>query len=99
LEIIQIYLKELYNKLKPGGLLSMTFNDCDRDGGVKLAERNFMCYTPSQAVYDFAKDLGFETQEIFRIDSATTWVELSKPGHLESLKGGQSLAKMVYKNK
>ena len=97
LEIIQIYLKELYNKLKPGGLLSMTFNDCNRDGGVKLAEQNFMCYTPSQAVYSFAKDLGFEIREIFRIDSATTWVELVKPGQLKSLRGGQSLAKTVYK--
>jgi hypothetical protein len=98
LEIIQIYLKELYNKLKPGGVLAMTFNDCDREGGVKLAERSFMSYTPGRAIFKYAKDLGFEIQESRLIDSATTWVELRRSGTLTSLRGGQSLAKIVYKD-
>lgn len=98
LEIIQSYLRELYHKLKPGGLLAMTFNDCNRDGGVKLAESSFMCYTPARTIFKHARELGFEIREIFRIDSANTWVELHRPGKLDSLRGGQSLAKIVHKN-
>ena len=96
-EVIQIYLKELYNKLKPGGLLAMTFNDCDREGGVKLAERSFMTYTPGRAIFRYARELGFEIQTSRLIDSATTWVELRRTGTLTSLRGGQSLAKILYK--
>jgi SAM-dependent methyltransferase len=98
-ETIQNYLKEIYKKLKSGGHLLMTFNDCDREGGVKLAERNFMCYTPGQAIFRYASELGFEIQEIFRVDSATTWVEFYRPGVITSLRGGQSLAKVLYKSK
>jgi hypothetical protein len=32
------------------------------------------------------------------MDNSTTWVELQRPGTLSSLRGGQSLAKVVYKD-
>jgi SAM-dependent methyltransferase len=97
IELVRIYLSEIYNKLKPGGTLAITFNDCDREGGVRLAEHNFMCYTPGHVILDYAKELGFEIREIFRMDSATTWTEFRRPGKLHSIKGGQSLAKILYK--
>lgn len=97
-EIVCAYLKDIYSVLKPGGTLAMTINDCNRPGAVKLAEQNFMCYTPGDAITDYAKELGFEVRHIFYIDAATTWIELSRPGELTSLKGGQSLAKIVYKS-
>lgn len=97
LEIITTYLAEIWTKLKPGGTLAMTFNDCDQAAGADLAERNFMCYTPRRAVMHAAEQLGFSTRASFKIDASCTWVELLKPGNLTSLRGGQSLAKIVYK--
>lgn len=94
-ELIKCYLKELYQCLKPGGTVAFTFNDCDRSGGVELAERNSMCYTPGVLVLSAAEMLGFKVTHTYQLNSAATWVEITKPGNLISLRGGQALAKIM----
>jgi SAM-dependent methyltransferase len=94
-ELIRLYLVEIYRKLKPGGVVAFTFNDCDRWGGVELAERCFMCYTPGSMMLGLAESLGLEIQQRYDIDNSNTWVEMKKPGTLTSIRGGQSLAKIV----
>jgi hypothetical protein len=94
MEIVARYLFELYHKLKPGGTVALTINDCDRAGAVKLAESGFKCYTPKQAVVEQCQRLGFELTTSFHIDSASTWLEFQRPGELTSLRGGQALAQV-----
>lgn len=94
-ELIRLYLADIYRKLKPGGVLALTFNDCDRWGGVDLAERYFMCYTPGKMLIGLAESLGFEIQQRYDIDNSNTWLEMQRPGVLTSHRGGQSLAKIV----
>lgn len=98
IELIGAYLAEIYKKLKPGGTVAFTFNDCDRHGAVELTERHFMCYTPGRAVIKHAHNLGFEIHQTLKVNEATTWLELRRPGQLASIRGGQSLAKIVYKS-
>jgi len=98
LEIVRTFLHEVYNVLAPGGTFGFTFNDCDRVGGVELFERCFTCYTPGGLILSAAELSGFEITHRFEVDSAITWVEAKKPGRLTSLRGGQSLAKIVTKN-
>jgi SAM-dependent methyltransferase len=95
IEVIEIYLKELYNKLKPGGTLAMTFNNCDRFEGTELFERHYMSYTPGREVIKRAESIGYIVTYNFRTDSSNTWLELHRPGQLTSIKGGQSLAVVV----
>jgi predicted methyltransferase len=97
IEIIRAYMTEIYVKLKPGGTFAMTFNDCDRSGGVDLAERSFACYTPAHAVLSAATTAGFELHQSFKIDAANTWLEFRRPGQLTSLRGGQTLATVMPK--
>ena len=97
LEVIRQYLAELYQKLRPGGTLIMTINDCDRDKGVMLVERHFACYTPGRMIIDLAHSFGFETEFVWDDGGPSTWVELRRPGELTSLRGGQTLAKIVPK--
>jgi predicted methyltransferase len=94
-EIINQYLTEIYQKLKPGGVVAFTFNDCDHSGAAALAERSFMCYTPGRVVLAHAQAAGFQVRQRYRMNNSTTWIELQRPGQLTSLKGGQSLAKVV----
>jgi hypothetical protein len=94
-EIVNQYLTEIYQKLKPGGVVAFTFNDCDYSGAAALAERSFMCYTPGRTVLAHAQSLGFQVRQRYRMNNSTTWVELQRHGQLTSLKGGQSLAKVV----
>jgi SAM-dependent methyltransferase len=97
-ELIRLYLGDIYRKLKPGGVLAFTFNNCDRWGGVELAERCFMCYTPGSMLISLSESMGFEIQQRYDIDNSNTWIEMKKSGTMTSLRGGQSLAKIVAKS-
>lgn len=95
LELIQRYLTELHAKLRPGGTLIMTYNNCDRSHGVGLAERNWMLYTPKRLILEHAADLGFELAESYDGQGDASWLEFKRSGDIESLRGGQTLAKIV----
>jgi hypothetical protein len=94
LEIIRRYLQEIFQKLRPGGLLLMTYNDCDQANAVRLVETFFACYTPGYLIRDLAKSIGFEQVHTWGDGGPSVWLELKKPGKLESLRGGQTLAKV-----
>ena len=97
-ELIKKYLVELYEKLRPGGVLAITFNDCDRHQAIQYVEQGISCYTPGSLVKGWAKYIGFEQVFEFQQDSAAnTWVEFRKPGRLTSVRGGQTLAKILPK--
>ncbi len=96
-EVIRRYFLEIHKKLRPGGVLVLTFNDCDRDKGVMLAERHFCCYTPGYLVKELARTIGFDIVLDWNDGGAYTWLELQKPGSFESLRGGQALAKIIPK--
>ena len=97
LEVIRRYITELFDVMRPGGTLIMTYNNCDRAQGVGLADRGFMCYTPKKYIVQHAEDVGFEFT--FNHDGLgdLSWLEFVKPGEIESIRGGQTLAKIVAK--
>lgn len=98
-ELIKKYLEEIYQKLKPGGVVAVTFFDCDRFQALQAVEQHITCYTPGSLIKSWAKYLGFE--EVFcHMDDvgANVWLELRRPGQLTSLRGGQSLAKIMPKS-
>jgi SAM-dependent methyltransferase len=97
LEVVEQYLKSIFNKLRPGGVLTMTFNDCDRAHCVALVEKHFCFYTPGRQVKAFAKSIGYRQVFSWTDTGNLTWLELRKPGELESIRGGQTLAKIVNK--
>jgi hypothetical protein len=96
-EIIRRYLKELYDKIQPGGSLLMTFNDCDRWQGVKATETGVGLYTPGSLVRGYAELLGFKEEFTYNDNGPWTWIEFVKPGTRETLRGGQALAKILPK--
>ena len=95
LSVISKYMEEAYTKLRPGGTLAMTFNNCDHADGVKLAERAFATYTPSRRIREIATEFEYRITMFYEINTAVTWLELKKPGELTSLRGGQALARIV----
>jgi hypothetical protein len=96
-EIIRRYLTELYTKIRPGGMLLMTYNDCDRWPGVVSAETGTALYTPGSLITSFAESLGFERTFTYNDDGPWTWSEFRKPGAWQSNRGGQALAKIIPK--
>lgn len=96
-ELVKIYLEEIYQKLLPGGVLAMTFNDCDRHQAMQAVEQGITGYTPGSLVRGWANYLGFEEIFCHRTGSPSVWIEFRKSGQLTSLRGGQSLAKILPK--
>lgn len=97
LEILKFYLGSVYGCLRPGGVFAFTINDCDKPGGVALAERYYMSYTPASIAKSLAAAVGYTIRQIYHIDSSNTWIELQKPGETRSLRAGQALAQIQPK--
>ena len=95
IEVIQRYLNELHSKLRPGGALLMTYNNCDRSHGVGLAERNWMLYTPKRLILEHAATLGYELVADCNGQGDLSWLEFKRSGDIDSLRGGQTLAKII----
>jgi SAM-dependent methyltransferase len=92
LEVQREYFKEIWEILKPGGRCLFTYNDCDRSLPVILAEHNFASFTPRWAVENTMITLGFEVTHVYQGNYHLNWMEIKKPGNLNSLRGGQALA-------
>jgi len=97
LQVIKKYLTELYQKLRPGGVLIMTYTDCDNWTGAYLVEKYVCCYTPGQLIKQIIQDIGYEILHTISNPATNTWVELKKPGTSTSSRGGQLLATPVAK--
>lgn len=96
-EVLQQYLTEIFALLRPGGSLLFSFNDCDHWRGVGITEHHFCCYTPGRLVREHARKLGYEITYQHHDDAGTTWLELQKPGMLDSIRGAQALAGVFQK--
>jgi SAM-dependent methyltransferase len=95
MEVIRRYIVEIASKLKPGGSFIMTYNNCDRAHGIGLAERSWMCYTPGRLILEAASDAGLELVSNTDAPGDLSWIEFARPGELQTLRGGQSLAKII----
>lgn len=95
LPLVISYVVELFEKLRPGGSLIMTFNDCDIAQNMGLAEKRFMMYQPWRLLEPAARTAGFEIVSVNRQGGDMVWCELRKPGDIASIRGSQALAKIV----
>ena len=96
--IICKFLTEFYQKLRPGGTVIMTYNNCDLAHGVIRAEHVWMLYTPRRLIEQHANELGFELVNAHDGKEDVSWLEFRKPGDIASLRGGQTLAKVLAKS-
>jgi hypothetical protein len=95
MEIITRYFREIATKLRPGGSFIMTYNNCDQGHGVALAERSWMCYTPKRLVIRAAQEFGLELVSAVDAVGDLNWLEFRCVGNIETVRGGQCLAKII----
>ena len=61
------------------------------------AEHHFHCYTPGRLILQHARNIGYEIVHVHSDLSGTTWIEIKKPGVLDSIRGAQALASVLRK--
>lgn len=92
IDVINRIVAEVYHLLRPGGAFVFTYNNCDYAGAVKLAERNFTCYTPGRLIKQAAAKAGYELNYEHNEINGVGILELGRAGKKQSLRGGQTLA-------
>ena len=75
----------------------MTFNDCERLAGLTLVEMNYACYNRATLIKNLAIRLNYTIEFFYHDNGPMSWIELRKPGELDSMRGGQTLAKIMPK--
>jgi hypothetical protein len=95
IEMIEKFLIEIYQKLRPGGALVFTYNECDNWHGVGAVENAWMCYTPGSRIQTIARNLGYKIIEQYTGSGDIAWFEMRRPGEIQSLRGGQVLARII----
>lgn len=90
--VLQQYLDECFKLLRPGGVLTFTYANCDLARRVGAVEHYSSCYTPGRLLRQYVLEMGYEIVFELNDDSNTDWIELRKPGEWSSIRGGQTLA-------
>lgn len=88
-ELIQRYMTELFDVLRPGGVVMFTYNNCDLPDACVNFEQNAACYTPASLLRPMLESLDYEIQAQY--DNGVSWLEVKKPGTLSTLRGGQTI--------
>lgn len=90
--IIESFARNVYNLLRDGGVYIFTYNNCDLAKGVERVDQFFCTYMPRTHLETMLTEIGFQIIKSVDATSVTQWIEVKKPGLLQSLRGGQTLA-------
>lgn len=94
IHLIEKYLLEFDQYLRPGGIVIFSFNNCDIEHGVNMVDKKFRTYTPAHRIKDCLDRLQYHIIEEHDHESSLSWIEAKKPGELKTLRGGQALGRV-----
>ncbi len=97
--LIQRYLTEIFDLLRPGGAFMFTYNNCDFANAVKLVEHHSHMYTPGRKIKEIANQVGYEITNEINTSDGLCLLTLTKSGVRDSLRGGQTVALVESKIK
>lgn len=94
LESFKEYIKSAMRLLRPGGTFMFSYNNGELVAGAGHAENYFMTYIPKSMLVSLIYSLGFEIIDTKDYEPAVSWVEIRKPGELNTIKASQTLGKI-----
>ena len=94
MDTVKEYLKQAKELLRPGGVFLFSYNDGDRPAGAGYAENFFMSYMPKSMLIPLCESLGFEVISDQAREMAISWLEIRKPGQLETIKAHQVMGEL-----
>jgi len=98
IEIIESMLQQIYKKLRPGGVVMFTYNNCDLPFGVRNVENFYACYTPHSQLAKTVENIGYEIIKSIDVQENISWMEIKKPGEIYTIRGGETLGEILSFN-
>jgi SAM-dependent methyltransferase len=97
LDTIKEYLKSVKELLRPGGVFMFSYNNGDIVECAGYAEGQWMSYMPKSMLVPMCESLGYEivhSNDIRNQGTTVSWLELKRPGKLETAKAHQVLGEI-----
>lgn len=100
---IELAIKQAWDLLRPGGTFMFSYNNCDLEQSAHLADIYAMGFAHQRKITSIASTLGFTivTAENHSIEhdliQNVSWIEIKKPGNLNTSKGHQVLGRILHK--
>lgn len=94
LDTVKQYLIQAMQWLRPGGTMLFTYNNADLSASAGLCENYFMSYVPKSMLIPMAESLGYTVVADYDFVPSTSWIELRKPGVLQTVKAHQALGEI-----
>jgi SAM-dependent methyltransferase len=97
LDTIKEYLKSVKELLRPGGVFMFSYNNGDITESAGYAEGFWMTYMPKSMLIPMCESLGFEVyhdRDVRGQGTTVSWLELKRPGTLETVKAHQVLGEI-----
>lgn len=98
LDNINHYLTQIFELMRPGGVLMFSYNNADLAAPAAYADSYFMSYAPKTKLLPLCLAAGYEIISSTDIEPAVSWIELRKPGKLNLIKAHQVLGEIKYAN-
>ncbi|CAB5215157.1 AdoMet_MTases domain containing protein [uncultured Caudovirales phage] len=99
LDTVKEYVRSVKDLLRPGGTFLFSYNDGDTEMGAGYAENYFMSYIPKSMLIPMCESLGLKVvySNSGFSNIALSWIEVQKPGTLDTIKAHQVMGEIVYR--
>ena len=97
LDTVKEYLKAVKDLLRPGGTFMFSYNNGDIPECAGYADGFWMSYIPKSMLLPMCESIGYDvifSRDIRGEGTSISWVEVRKPGNLETVKAHQVLGKI-----
>lgn len=85
-DLVDQYLSQIYQILRPGGVCMFSYNNADRPNAAVFVETGFMSYLPKHLLLTLTNKHNFELIKAEDCEETVSWIEIRKPGDLRSIK-------------
>jgi SAM-dependent methyltransferase len=94
MDTMKLYLQQCLRLLRPGGTFMFTYNDGDTPAGSGMAENHAQSYMPKSYLITLCESLGYEIAAEYDFEPYVSWIDIRRPGELETNKAHQVMGEI-----
>lgn len=97
LDTMEIYLKNILDLMRPGGVFMFEYNNCDNEAAIYEFEKGVKTWIPQRRLTELAERVGLEIIEYHDFDQCS-YAIMRKPGKLKTSKMSMSIGRKIFKH-